>query len=86
LPLRHLYNASLVGSPNPPTNAFGGRIGAEEGPQIGGATGLDIGLNGIVVCMDGLNGDVAEIIDVNFDNQELINKQSTNFSYTKDFK
>lgn len=26
------------------------------------------------------------IIDVNFDNQELINKQSTNFSYTKDFK
>jgi prepilin-type N-terminal cleavage/methylation domain-containing protein len=60
----HLYNATLVGSDNIPTNAFGGTVGVQEGPTI---SGVDFKLNGIVVCMDIFDGDVAEVIDVNFD-------------------
>jgi prepilin-type N-terminal cleavage/methylation domain-containing protein len=68
----HLQAANLVASKEAPKNAFGGAIGVEDVndtikyPDANG-TDISLGINGIVVCMDRLTGEVAEMVDINFD-------------------
>jgi prepilin-type N-terminal cleavage/methylation domain-containing protein len=63
----HLFNANLVATNKQPANAFGGIIGVQEGPKVPPSTGVDTGLNGILICMDNISGDIGEILDINFD-------------------
>jgi prepilin-type N-terminal cleavage/methylation domain-containing protein len=69
---KHMHQANLVSSSEPPKNAFGGSIGVQDiSGQIdyngtpAPTAGFDI--NGIVICMDRLTGEVAEMVDLNFD-------------------
>jgi prepilin-type N-terminal cleavage/methylation domain-containing protein len=62
----HLFNANLVATNTQPANAFGGIIGVQEGPEVP-LGGVDTGLNGILICMDNISGDIGEILDINFD-------------------
>jgi prepilin-type N-terminal cleavage/methylation domain-containing protein len=65
---QHLFRANLVGSEALPANAFGGIIGIQEGPHVSaGGANADTGLNGILICMNNISGDIAEILDINFD-------------------
>lgn len=68
----HMQAANLVASTEPPKNAFGGAIGVQDVDDTANPieSGVALGINGIVICMDNLTGEVAEMVDINFDDGE----------------
>lgn len=63
----HLRRSNLIGGgegPSYPTNAFGGRIGIQDGTLT---SGLLMGLSGTLICMEDLDGKIASIVDTQMD-------------------
>jgi len=56
--------ATVVGAANQPTNAFGGKIGAQNS-----AAGAALGLNGLIICTAGIPDKVAIAVDTQLDDQ-----------------
>jgi prepilin-type N-terminal cleavage/methylation domain-containing protein len=54
---------AVAGAANQPTNAFGGKIGAQN------AGGAALGLNGLIICSAGVPDKVAIAVDTQLDDQ-----------------